>query len=96
MEHCLEVQRSVLTELGAEITRVSTLDGRGMSTHHMGTTRTGTDPSDSAVNGECRTHDLESLWIASSSVFPTGGANNPTLTIVALAPKAADRIDDRL
>ena len=96
MEHCLGVQESVLTELGAEITGVSTLDGRGMSTHHMGTTRMGTDSSDSVVNSECRTHDLENLWIASSSVFTTGGANNPTLTIVALALKAADHIDDQL
>lgn len=96
MEHCLGVQESVMRELGAEITGVSTLDGRGMSTHHMGTTRMGTDPSDSVVNSECRTHDLENLWIASSSVFTTGGANNPTLTIVALALKAADHIDARL
>ncbi|WP_435095236.1 GMC family oxidoreductase [Halorubrum sp. N11] len=96
MEHCVGIQKSVLKELGAEITGVSTLDGRGMSTHHMGTTRMGTDPSDSVVNRECRTHDLENLWIASSSVFTTGGANNPTLTIVALALKAADHIDDQL
>jgi choline dehydrogenase-like flavoprotein len=96
MEHCLSVQKSILTELGAEITKVSTLEGRGMSTHHMGTTRMGTDPSRSVVNGECRTHDLANLWIASSSVFTTGGANNPTLTIVALALKTADHIDDRL
>ena len=85
-----------MTELGAEITGVSTLEGRKMSTHHMGTTRMGTDPSESVVNGQCRTHDLENLWIASSSVFTTGGANNPTLTIVALALKTADHIDDRL
>jgi choline dehydrogenase-like flavoprotein len=96
MEHCLEVQKSILTELGAEITSVSTLDDRGMSTHHMGTTRMGTNPEESVVNEECRTHDLANLWIASSSVFTTGGANNPTLTIGALALKTADHIDAKL
>jgi len=96
MEHCLEIQKSILTELGAEITDVRTLRERGMSTHHMGTTRMGTDPGESVVNEQCRTHDLTNLWIASSSVFPTAGANNPTLTIAALALKTADHIDDKL
>ena len=96
MEHCLEIQRSILTELGAEITDVRTLSGREMSTHHMGTTRMGTDPEGSVVNEQCQTHDLANLWIASSSVFTTAGANNPTLTIAALALKTADHIDEKL
>jgi choline dehydrogenase-like flavoprotein len=48
------------------------------------------------VNSELRTHDLANLTIASSSVFPTGGAMNPTLTIAALSLKAADHVADRL
>ncbi|AUV81430.1 GMC family oxidoreductase [Salinigranum rubrum] len=96
MEHCLEVQESIMQTLGADITGVSTLADRDMGSHHMGTTRMGTDPAESVVNEECRTHDLENLWISSSSVFTTGGANNPTLTIAALALKTADHIDDRL
>jgi choline dehydrogenase-like flavoprotein len=96
MARCLEVQRSIMDELGATITEESTLEGRSMSTHHMGTTRMGTDPSKSVVNAECRTHDLRNLWIASSSVFTTGGANNPTLTIAALALKTAEHIDAEL
>jgi len=94
--HCREIQKAILSELGAEVTGSSTLSGRDMSTHHMGTTRMGTDPTESVVNEECRTHDLSNLWIASSSVFPTGGANNPTLTIGALAIKTADHIDETL
>jgi choline dehydrogenase-like flavoprotein len=96
MEHCEAVQKSILTELGAEITGVRTLSERSMSTHHMGTTRMGTHPGESVVNEECRTHDLANLWIASSSVFTTAGANNPTLTIAALALKTADHIDEKL
>jgi choline dehydrogenase-like flavoprotein len=58
--------------------------------HHMGTTRMGTDPAVSVVNADCRTHEVENLFIAGSSVFPTGGDANPTLTIVALAHRLAD------
>lgn len=93
MDRCLEVQESIMNELGAESIAVSTLDNRPMSTHHMGTTRMGTDSAESVVNKKCRTHDLDNLWIASSSVFTTAGAMNPTLTIVALALKTADHID---
>jgi choline dehydrogenase-like flavoprotein len=96
MEHCLEMQEAIMSELGAEITSASTLEGRSMSTHHMGTTRMGTDPTESVVNENCRAHDLSNLWIASSSVFPSGGANNPTLTIAALALRTADHIDTEL
>jgi choline dehydrogenase-like flavoprotein len=50
----------------------------------------GVDPAVSVVNADCRTHDVENLFIAGSSVFPTGGEANPTLTIVALAHRLAD------
>lgn len=60
--------------------------------HHMGTTRMGADPSSSVVDGDCRTHQVQNLYIAGSSVFPTGGEANPTLTIVALAHRLADTL----
>lgn len=53
--------------------------------HHMGTTRMATDPKRGVVDGDCRVHGYANLWIAGSSVFPTGGWANPTLTILALA-----------
>lgn len=53
--------------------------------HHMGTTRMSTSSDKGIVNSDCRMHDVENLYIAGSSVFPTGGYVNPTLTIVALA-----------
>jgi len=62
----------------------------------MGTTRMGVDPDESVVTPRLRTHDLENLWIAGSSVFVTGGAMNPTLTIAALSLKAADHLDASL
>jgi len=56
----------------------------------------GDDPTESVVDSRLRTHDLDNCWIASSSVFPTGGAMNPTLTIAALALKCADHIEKAL
>ena len=53
--------------------------------HHIGTTRMGNDRRSSVVDANCRLHDVENLYIAGSSVFPTSSQANPTLTIVALA-----------
>jgi choline dehydrogenase-like flavoprotein len=52
----------------------------------------GTDPEASVVNANLRTHDLDNCWVVGSSVFPTGGAMNPTLTIGALALRAAENV----
>lgn len=60
--------------------------------HHMGTTRMHKSPLHGVVDVNCKVHDLANLYIAGSSVFPTGGAANPTLTIAALAIRLADHI----
>jgi choline dehydrogenase-like flavoprotein len=62
------------------------------ASHHMGTTRMATDPKDSVVDPHCRVHDLDNLYIAGSSVFPTSGYANPTATIAALALRLADHL----
>ncbi len=64
--------------------------------HHMGTTRMHADPRHGVVDADCRIHRLENFYIASSSVFPTSGNVNPTLTIVALAIRLADHLNQRL
>jgi choline dehydrogenase-like flavoprotein len=64
--------------------------------HHMGTTRMHRDPALGVVDENCRMHTVANLYIAGSSVFPTGGAANPTLTIVALASRLADHLKKRL
>ncbi|GAA0670369.1 GMC family oxidoreductase [Natronoarchaeum mannanilyticum] len=96
LERANELQTRILEELGAEVQWTVGPDNTGPAYHHMGTTRMGTDPSESVVNTDLQTHDLENCWIASSSTFPTGGALNPTLTIAALALRAAENVDAAL
>lgn len=60
--------------------------------HHMGTTRMDADPKKGVVDADCRVHGVKNLFIAGSSVFPTVGSDTPTLTIVALALRIADKI----
>jgi len=64
--------------------------------HHMGTTRMAADPYQGVVDSDCRLHGCDNLWIAGSSVFPSVGYANPTLTIVALALRIADSIHEKL
>jgi choline dehydrogenase-like flavoprotein len=63
--------------------------------HHMGTTRMSDDPKRGVVDRHCRVHDMENLYVAGSSVFPTCGSANPTLTLVALALRLADHLKER-
>jgi choline dehydrogenase-like flavoprotein len=64
--------------------------------HHMGTTRMASDPRRGVADGWGRVHGVANLHIAGSSLFPTAGWANPTLTILALALRTADRIADEL
>jgi choline dehydrogenase-like flavoprotein len=61
----------------------------------MGTTRMSDDPRRGVVDRECRVHGLENLWIAGSSVFPTSGFANPTLTILAMTLRLASTLRER-
>jgi choline dehydrogenase-like flavoprotein len=54
------------------------------------------DPRTGVVDRDCRVHDMANLFIAGSSVFPTGGSANPTLTIVALALRMADHLREQV
>jgi choline dehydrogenase-like flavoprotein len=63
--------------------------------HHMGTTRMHEDTRFGVVDAHGRVHDMDNLYIAGSSVFPTAGASNPTLTIAALALRLADHLREQ-
>jgi choline dehydrogenase-like flavoprotein len=60
--------------------------------HHMGTTRMSDDPRRGVVDRNCRLHGVDNLYVAGSSVFPTAGAANPTLNILALAYRLVDHL----
>jgi len=62
--------------------------------HHLGTTRMHNDPKQGVVDANCKVHGLSNLFIAGSSVFPTAGYSNPTLTIIALSLRLADHINN--
>ena len=60
--------------------------------HPSGATRMHRDSRLGVVNENCRLHELSNLYVAGSSVFPTSGIANPTLTILALAVRLADHL----
>ena len=53
------------------------------------------DPTRGVVDSNCKVHGVDNLFVASSSVFPTGSHANPTLTIVALSIRLGDRLVER-
>jgi choline dehydrogenase-like flavoprotein len=88
----------ILKEMGAEWTAQTTSPGTGNasspeavpeSRHNMGTVRMGTDPATSVVDPSGRLHQADNVVIADSSVFVTSAGYGPTLTLAALAARAA-------
>jgi choline dehydrogenase-like flavoprotein len=90
----LEEARRVHDRIFAALdsTEVLHVDDVKPAGHLMGTCRMGTNPKQSVVDGSLRAHDHPNLFVLGSSVFPTGGASNPTLTIAALALRAVETI----
>jgi len=60
--------------------------------HHMGTARMHQSPREGVTNPDCQVHGIGNLFLAGSSVFPTGGHSNPTLTLIALSLRLADKL----
>jgi choline dehydrogenase-like flavoprotein len=64
--------------------------------HQNGTIRFGTDPKTSALNPLCRSHEVDNLYVVDGSFFPSSGAVNPALTIMANALRVGDHLLERL
>lgn len=62
--------------------------------HLMGTTRMSDDPKQGVVDRNCRVHGTSNLFVAGASVFPTAGGGTPTLTLVALALRLAEHLEE--
>ena len=85
-----ERSKTILQAAGA--TDISATYYPGTSAHYLGGCRMGLDPRTSVVDSWCRAHDVTNLFIGDGSVFVTGGAVNPALTISALATRTAEGI----
>jgi choline dehydrogenase-like flavoprotein len=81
---CWSIERSKLLGLSSA------------SRHHMGTTRMHADPKKGVVDPDLRLHEARNLYVAGSSVFPTSGIANPTLTILALVMRLADHLKSEM
>jgi choline dehydrogenase-like flavoprotein len=64
--------------------------------HQCGTCRFGSDPTRSVLNLNCRTHDVENLYVVDGGFFPSNSGVNPTLTIMANALRVADHLAERI
>jgi choline dehydrogenase-like flavoprotein len=68
----------------------------GATAHQAGTVRFGTDPAASALDTDCRAHDVDNLYVVDTSFFPSIGAVNPSLTAMANALRVGDHLLERL
>lgn len=88
---------SLLDARNARLRRRVLLQGRvHPSTHNLGTNRMSEIPQDGVVNKWGQTHDIKNLFVSDGSQFTTGGAENPTLTIVSLAIRQAEYIANQM
>ena len=77
----------------ADATRAAALHyAVNTGSHHIGTARMSTSPRQGVVDADCKVHSVANLYVGGSAVFPTSGANTPTLTIVTLALRLADHL----
>jgi choline dehydrogenase-like flavoprotein len=82
----------VLDAAGAKTTWHTPVQEQQFAVHLLGTCRMGNDPKISVINADHRTHDVPNLFLCDGSSLVTSGRGQPTMTIMALAFRAADRI----
>jgi len=88
-EDLIKRMKSVVRKAGFPIILTRNL-GVEATSHQCGTARMGHDPATSVVDAGLRAYDLDNMWIADSSPFPSSAAVNPALTVAALALRLAD------
>ena len=79
--------------LGPGLSKVVFPHGTAIESHHMGTTRMAEDPDAGVVDATCKVHGVDNLYVAGSSVYPTSGYVNPTLTLIAMAMRLAEHVN---
>jgi len=91
-EHAVAAMTRILEAMGATDVLFSFENEVMVSGHHLGTCRMGDDPATSVVDRDLRAHEVPNLYLTGGSVFVSGGAVNPSLTIAALTLRAAETI----
>ena len=88
----------MLEASGAKNVRTFALEDRvpGYSIHEMGTARMGSDPKQSVLNQFQQSHDVKNLFVMDAAGFPSGGCQNPTLTIMAMAVRSTDHLMEEM
>jgi choline dehydrogenase-like flavoprotein len=95
LAHWLAARSSELLDAaGAKQHWTFPIDEQQFGVHLLGTCRMGKDPKTSVVNADHQTHDVKNLFLCDGGSFVTSGRGQPTMTIMALAFRAADRIRD--
>jgi choline dehydrogenase-like flavoprotein len=84
----------ILDAAGAQKKWSFPIEEQQFAVHLLGTCRMGNDPKTSVINADHRTHDVKNLFLCDGSSLVTSGRGQPTMTIEALAFRAADRIRD--
>jgi choline dehydrogenase-like flavoprotein len=99
VRHMQETFRALIAEMGGQAT--SPMPPReqgygiapgGRIIHELGGARMGSDPSTSALDANCRAHDVPNLFVADGAPFVSQADKNPTWTIMALAWRTSDHI----
>jgi len=92
MEFMVEKSREIMDAAGARKVWATPVGVSGGTAHLLGTCRMGNDPRTSVIDTDHRTHDVPNLFICDGSSMVTSGRGQPTMTIVALAFRAGERI----
>jgi choline dehydrogenase-like flavoprotein len=98
-----ETFRAIVEAVGGTYTTEAAQDGAnpygiydgGVAIHESGTTRMGSDPKTSVLNGFCQAHDVKNLFVTDAAAFVTSPDKNPTLTILALSWRTSDYLLDQ-
>jgi choline dehydrogenase-like flavoprotein len=103
VRHMHETFAAIIETMGGRVLglRHPEREGQGISTpgaiiHELGTVRMGSDPAKSALNKWCQAHDCKNLFVADAAPFVSNPDKNPTLTICALAWRAAEYMAEEM
>ncbi len=92
----VEKAKEILDTAKARLVIAENSEPSGFASHETGTARMGNDPRTSVLNRFCQAHDVKNLFVVDGSCFTTFPEKNPTLTIMALAVRAARYMTDQI